>query len=139
MEPPSSRDQALLRELAMLKRMNSTVANLTQSIRKTSSDIEACKDASDKSLQLIDKYSTILRRACTEQKISEEMDEYGDDEQDEEYEEELERQILALDQENVQLTEELEKAKHKRPNERSYNEMGLKRRKELGLDFREKR
>ncbi|EGW35653.1 uncharacterized protein SPAPADRAFT_48626 [Spathaspora passalidarum NRRL Y-27907] len=134
MESTNARDIALQRELASLKRINSTVATLSETIKKTGSDIESVKLASDKSLQLISKYGSILRKACSEQQISDEMEEYGFEDPEEDEEEELERQISTLDQVNVQLTEELDRYKQKRTQGTSADR-AAKRRKELGLDY----
>ncbi|KAK6463617.1 DASH complex subunit Duo1-domain-containing protein [Scheffersomyces coipomensis] len=154
----TSRQLALERELAQLNRINSTIANLIQTIKFTNNNINKLNDASESTHTLLDQWIRILSQTnFTHDVINDKVwkgvtpkgdtegidgedDDGDDDEEDDDFddklqlEQELLKQLQSFDAENDKLEQRIESKDYERSNQLNRDtDLNNKRRRELGL------
>ncbi|KAK6199413.1 DASH complex subunit Duo1-domain-containing protein [Scheffersomyces amazonensis] len=149
----TNRQLALERELAQLNRINSTMANLIQTIKFTNGNIAKLNDASGSTHVLLDQWIRILSQTNfthdvindkvwkgnrigdnEEEEIGEGEDESDDYEEKIELEQQLLREYESLEAENEQLTKRIESRDNDRSSQHHRDSEAVnKRRRELGL------
>lgn len=143
----TGRQFALERELAQLTRINSTVANLIQTIKFTNTSVDKMNDSSNNTHILLDQWIRILSQTNYTNSIIENRNWHGiesnkevEDESDDgyelrlRYERDLLEQLREVEDDNAKLRDRIEKRDEERNKiERRSKEIGDRRRRELGL------
>lgn len=144
----TGRQFALERELAQLTRINSTVANLIQTIKFTNTSVDKMNDSSNNTHILLDQWIRILSQTNYTNSIIDNRNWHGiesnkevEDENNEDgyelrlrYERDLLEQLKDVEGDNAKLRDRIEKRDDERTKiEKRSKEIGDRRRRELGL------
>lgn len=144
----TGRQFALERELAQLTRINSTVANLIQTIKFTNTSVDKMNDSSNNTHILLDQWIRILSQTNYTNSIIDNRNWHGiesnkevEDENNEDgyelrlrYERDLLEQLKDIEGDNAKLRDRIEKRDDERTKiEKRSKEIGDRRRRELGL------
>lgn len=144
----TGRQFALERELAQLTRINSTVANLIQTIKFTNTSVDKMNDSSNNTHILLDQWIRILSQTNYTNSIIDNRNWHGiesnkevEDENNEDgyelrlrYERDLLEQLKDVEGDNAKLRDQIEKRDDERTKiEKRSKEIGDRRRRELGL------
>ena len=144
----TGRQFALERELAQLTRINSTVANLIQTIKFTNTSVDKMNDSSNNTHILLDQWIRILSQTNYTNSIIDNRNWHGiesnkevEDENNEDgyelrlrYERDLIEQLKDVEGDNAKLRDRIEKRDDERTKiEKRSKEIGDRRRRELGL------
>lgn len=144
----TGRQLALERELAQLTRINSTVANLIQTIKFTNTSVDKMNDSSNNTHILLDQWIRILSQTNYTNSIIDNRNWHGiesnkevEDENNEDgyelrlrYERDLLEQLKDVEGDNAKLRDRIEKRDDERTKiEKRSKEIGDRRRRELGL------